>query len=126
MGSAPEECCLGWLDARADYGAGQAVPLWRAGPGRLAPAGGRPMQNRRAAPGSRPSQRGHRDCPAVSLDGLLVLAGQVGMIMASFVLISGYKCSKNQSGRPDLNRRPLDPQECIHISASRAVAYFRR
>ena len=30
--------------------------------------------------------------------------------MVGFVPISGYKCSKNQSGRPDLNRRPLDPQ----------------
>src|SRR5215472_13655909 len=38
---------------------------------------------------------GHRDCLAVSLDGLLVLADQVGMIMAVFVPISGYKCSKN-------------------------------
>ena len=31
--------------------------------------------------------------------------------MAVFVPNSGHKRSKNQSGRPDLNRRPLDPQE---------------
>jgi hypothetical protein len=48
------------------------------------------------------------------------------MIMASFVPILGYKCSKNQSGRPDLNRRPLDPQESIHIPATRAFPYLRR
>jgi len=64
--------------------------------------------------GSRPSrQRGHPDCVAAILDALLIPAGQVGMIMAGFVPISGYKRSKNQSGRADLNRRPLDPQECI-------------
>ena len=43
---------------------------------------------------------GHRSAvigiaPAVSLDDLLLLAGQVGMIMAGFVPISGYKRSKN-------------------------------
>ena len=47
---------------------------------------------------------------AAIVDVLLFPAGQVGMIMVGFVPISGYKCSKNQSGRPDLNRRPLDPQ----------------
>jgi hypothetical protein len=31
--------------------------------------------------------------------------------MADFVPILGHKRSKNQSGRPDLNRRPLDPQD---------------
>jgi hypothetical protein len=36
----------------------------------------------------------------------------------SFVPISGYKRSKNPSGRPDLNRRPLDPQECIRNAAA--------
>jgi hypothetical protein len=46
---------------------------------------------------SRPwRQRGHLDCVAAILDVLLVPAGQVGMIMASFVPISGYKCSKNR------------------------------
>src|SRR5262249_33725892 len=64
-----------------------------------------------AAPGSRPwRQRGHQDCIAAILDALLIPAGQVGMIMAVFVPTSGYKRSKNPSGRPDLNRRPLDPQ----------------
>jgi hypothetical protein len=60
------------------------------------------------------------------LDAVLLLAGRVGMIMAGFVPISGYKCSKNLSGRPDLNRRPLDPQECIHIPATRSFPCFRR
>ena len=40
-------------------------------------------------------------------------AGQVGTIMAVSIPNSGYKCSKNQSERPDLNRRPLDPQEVV-------------
>jgi len=60
-----------------------------------------------------------QDCLAAALDALLVPAGRVGMIMAGFVPNSGHKRSKNQSGRPDLNRRPLDPQECIHIPATR-------
>src|SRR5262249_36623520 len=47
--------------------------------------------------GSRPwRQRGHQDCMAAILDALLILAGQVGMIMADFVPISGYKRSKNR------------------------------
>jgi pimeloyl-ACP methyl ester carboxylesterase len=50
------------------------------------------------------------DCGAVGLDALLIAAGQVGMIMAGFVPNSRYKRSKNRAGRPDLNRRPLDPQ----------------
>src|SRR5262249_17185211 len=50
-----------------------------------------------AAPGSRPSrQRDQQDCVAAALDALLIPAGQVGMIMAVFVPISGYKCSKNR------------------------------
>ena len=77
--------------------------------------------------GSRPlRQRGRQDCMAAILDALLIPAGQVGMIMAGFVPILGYKCSKNLSGRPDLNRRPLDPQESIHIPATRALPCFRR
>jgi hypothetical protein len=54
---------------------------------------------------------------AAALDALLIPAGQVGMIMAGFVPNSGYKCSKNPSGRPDLNRRPLDPQARIRCLA---------
>ena len=51
--------------------------------------------------GSRPwRQRGHRDCVAAILDALLIPAGQVGMIMADFVPISGYKRSKtSRDGR---------------------------
>jgi hypothetical protein len=46
--------------------------------------------------GPRPwRQRGHQDCMAAILDALLIPAGQVGMIMAGFVPISGYKRSKN-------------------------------
>ena len=60
------------------------------------------------------------------LDALLTPAGQVGMIMAGFAPISGYKRSKNPSGRPDLNRRPLDPQESTHIPATRPFPCFRR
>ena len=57
----------------------------------------RQIPNRPAAPGSRPSrQRGHQDCVAAALDGLLIAAGQVGMIMVGFVPISGYKRSKNR------------------------------
>jgi hypothetical protein len=50
-------------------------------------------------------------------DGLPILIG--GLLLgcvaglhdhSHLVPIEGYKCSKNQSGRPDLNRRPLDPQ----------------
>ena len=45
--------------------------------------------------GSRPwRQRGHQDCMAAIVDALLIPAGQVGMIMAGFVPISGYKRSK--------------------------------
>ena len=96
MGSVLEEGCLGWLGARADSGTGQAVPALACWPGPARACGGWPAPNRRAAPGSRPSQGGHRDCLAVGLDGLFVLAGQVGMIMAVFVPISGYRCSKNR------------------------------
>ena len=47
--------------------------------------------------GSRPwRQRGHQDCLATVLDALLIPAGQVGMIMAGFVPISGYKRSKTR------------------------------
>jgi len=38
--------------------------------------------------------------------------------MAGFVPNDGYKCSKNQSGRRDLNPRPLDPQARIWSLAS--------
>jgi len=76
--------------------------------------------------GSRPlRQRGRQDCMAAILDALLIPAGQVGMIMAGFVPISGYKRSKNPSGRPDLNRRPLDPQESTDIPATRSFPCFR-
>src|SRR5215475_8828399 len=78
------------------------------------------------APGSRPSQRGHRDCLPVSLDGLLVLAGHVGMIMAVFVPISGYRSSKNPSGRPDLNRRPLDPSHLPGVAGCRPTGLTGR
>jgi hypothetical protein len=72
---------------------------------------GKNSRARRAGSGASPSrQRGHPDCVAATVDALFIPAGQVGTIMADFVPNSGYKCSKNQSGRPDLNRRPLDPQ----------------
>jgi len=75
---------------------------------------------------SRPlRQRGRQDCMAAILDALLIPAGQVGMIMAGFAPISGYKRSKNPSGRPDLNRRPLDPQESTDIPATRSFPCFR-
>jgi hypothetical protein len=97
-----------------DSGAGQAVPPWRAGQGPPAPAVGRQVPDRPAAPGIRLSrQRDLQDCVAAASDALLIRAGQVGMIMAGFVPISGYKCSKNPSVQPDLNRRPLDPQARI-------------
>jgi hypothetical protein len=38
-------------------------------------------------------------------------------------------CSRSgsdQSGRPDLNRRPLDPQECIHEAAASVNVRLRR
>ena len=38
----------------------------------------------------------------------------------------GVQAFEKQSGRPDLNRRPLDPQECTHIPATRAFRYFHR
>jgi hypothetical protein len=57
---------------------------------------------------------------------LLIPAGQVGMIMVGFVPILGYKSSKNLSGRPDLNRRPLGPEECTPIPATRSFPCFRR
>src|SRR5215470_16036016 len=73
-----------------------AVPPWRAGPGPPAPAVGRQVPDRPAAPGSRPSrQRDQQDCVAAALDVLLIPAGQVGTIMAVSFPISGYKCSKN-------------------------------
>jgi hypothetical protein len=40
--------------------------------------------------------------------------------------LSRHNCSKNQSGRPDLNRRPLDPPESTHIPATRTILCFRR
>ena len=38
----------------------------------------------------------------------------------------GVQVFEKQSGRPDLNRRPLDPQESIHIPATRSSPCFRR
>ena len=37
----------------------------------------------------------------------------------------GVQAFEKQSGRPDLNRRPLDPQESIHIPATRELPCFR-
>jgi hypothetical protein len=45
---------------------------------------------------------------------------------AIFVPNSGYKRSKNPSGRPDLNRRPVDPQECIHEAVASINVRLRR
>jgi hypothetical protein len=39
---------------------------------------------------------------------------------------NGPHSVRKPSGRLDLNRRPLDPQECIHISATRSCPCFRR
>ncbi len=98
MGSAPKQYCLGCLDARRPAPAlgklSRHGVLVKAPP---APAVGRQIPDRPAAPGSRLSrQRDHQDCVAAASDALLIPAGKVGMIMAGFVPISGYKCSKNR------------------------------
>ena len=38
----------------------------------------------------------------------------------------GLQAFEKPSGRPDLNRRPLDPQPCIPIATTRSGPYFRR
>jgi hypothetical protein len=97
VSSAPKGYSLGSLNARADSGAGQPFRhgvlvkthprlLWEdrclTGPPRR---------------GSRPSrQHGHQDGVAAAFDALPIPAGQMGMLMAGFVPISGYKCSKNR------------------------------
>jgi hypothetical protein len=112
VGSGAERVLLGLPGRPRRLRRWAGFPPWRAGQDPPAPAVGRQIPTRPAAPGSRPSwPRGHQDCVAAALNALLIPAGQVGMIMAGFVPNSGYKCSKNPSGRPDLNRRPLDPQD---------------
>ena len=78
---APEVWCSGWLGARAAPALGklfrygvlvQARPRRLGGGRRLTGAPRRDLGHRGA---------GHRDCLAVGLDGVLVPAGPVGMIM---------------------------------------------
>jgi len=97
VGSAPKGDCLGCLGARDG-----APPLGKLfGHGVLVKTHPRLLWEGRCLTGpprrgSRPwRQRGHQDCMAAIVDVLLFPAGQVGMIMAGFVPISGYKRSKN-------------------------------
>ncbi len=52
-------------------------------------------------------------------------AGQMGTIMAGFVPNWGLQVFEKPSGRRDLNRRPLDPQPCLHIPTISALSCFR-
>jgi hypothetical protein len=42
------------------------------------------------------------------------------------VLFLRSELGSDQSGRPDLNRRPLDPQECIHEAVASINVHLRR
>jgi len=59
---------------------------------------------------------GRRGTPAVRACGGAV-AQQVGSFVGSCVVDVYSKKADYQSGRPDLNRRPLDPQECFPNAA---------